>query len=475
MQFVAWDMFFGNPTLMMIKTLRTRLTLWHAATLTLLLGLLLILCYGVLARALHRHHDDELEVQAEAVAQALGNQPLTDAAIRTAVASASIGSRWVLIRDTEGRLLYQETWLRAGEREVGEHEALVHAATMGAVAPQFFTVRVEPIGDVRFICIPLRTGRAYVQIGNPMGDVGETLHTIVMAALPLIPVVLLLSSVVGWVLAKRALAPMERVTVTLQAIQASDLSRRIDVRTKDAEMTTLVTTLNRLLDRLQRAFDSLRQFAGDVSHQLQTPLTIMKGTLETAQRPTATLGPIVDQLGQEVDDMTATLADLRAFALADAPVSVGATVDFSECVRDATEIVAALGELAGVDVAAEVASGVHVLGDAIRLKQVVLNLGDNAVKYTPRGGSVTIALRPEDNQAQLTVSDTGRGIPRKDLSRIFDRFYRVLPQDTGHSGTGLGLSIAKRIIEAHGGTIQVTSEPGQQTTFTVILQRVLDH
>ena len=460
----------------LIRTLRARLTVLHLGALAFTLVLFAVLAYQVLSRTLYGHHDEELARQANDLVLALGDTSLSEANVRQAFGSSSVGSRFVMVRDNRGALIYRDPILESTEPSLGEHTALVHAAMAGSRTPEFFTVNLERSGEVRFICAPLRGAAAYVQIGDPIGDVRATLHTIAMAWLPLIPIVLILSSSGGWLMARRALAPMRSITETLEEIQATDLARRVEVHATDEEVSKLVGTLNHLLNRLQQAFESLRQFAGDVSHQIQTPLTIMKGTVEAALRANnrpAGDRELLKSLAEEVDDISAIVVDLRAFALADAPVRGAVNVDTSQLVAEAADIIAALGELRGVEVASHVDPHVTVLGDAVRLKHVVLNLGDNAVKYTPTGGHVAIRLRATAREAILQVTDTGIGIAAAHLPRLFDRLFRADAADRGATGTGLGLAIAKRIVDVHRGAIEVTSEPGKGSTFTVRLPRAI--
>ena len=458
----------------LIKTLRARLTVLHVGALAFTLVLFALLAYQVLSRTLYGHHDEELARQANDLVLALGDTSLSEANIRQAFGRSSVGSRFVMVRDNRGALVYRDPILQSTEPSLGEHQALVHAATAGSRTPEFFTVDLERSGEVRFICAPLRGAAAYVQIGDPIGDVRATLHTIAATCVPLIPIVLLLSSSGGWLMARRALAPMRSITATLEEIQATDLARRVEVHVTDEEVGNLVRTLNHLLNRLQQGFESLRQFAGDVSHQIQTPLTIMKGTVESALRAnnrTAEDRTLLQSLAEEVDDMSAIVVDLRAFALADAPVRGAVIVDASHLVAEAADIIAALGELRGVRVESQVEPHVTVLGDAVRLKHVVLNLGDNAVKYTPDGGHVTIRLRATEREAILEITDTGIGIAPEHLPRLFDRLFRADAADRSATGTGLGLAIAKRVVDVHRGAVEVTSEPGKGSTFTVRLPR----
>lgn len=455
-----------------VRTLRGRLTLLHVATLAITVGLFAVLAYVVLSYNLYRHHDEELSEQARSVTATLGQAVLNDATIRAVLNGAGVRSRLVMIRNDRGDLVYRDPTLETTEPNIGRHEALVHAARSGMTAPEFFTVDLERSGETRFICAPIGPSRSYLQIGDPLGDVRATLHSTALACLPLFPVVLVLSSVGGWLIASRALAPMQAVAATLREIHATDLSRRVEAHPHDEELEALVATINRLLDRLQRAFESVRQFAGDVSHQLQTPLTIMKATIQAdlhRTNPAADAQQSLQSLMTEVNDLSGVVVNLRALALADSPVRDAALVDLSALVLESADIISALGEMTGVAVTTQVEPGVMVRGDAVRLKQVVLNLGDNAVKYTPAAGRVTIQLRATGREAALAVSDTGIGIAGEHLPHLFDRLYRSNAASLSTPGMGLGLAIAKRIIEVHRGAIDVRSEVGQGSTFEVRL------
>lgn len=461
----------------LIRTLRARLTVWYLLTLALTLALFTALLYAALSRTLYGHHDEELFEQAMDLVGDLTGGPLTEVHTAEVLSHSRAASRFVMLRDSRGELLYRSPVLQFAEPNVGLHEALIHAATHGAREPQFFTATLERSGAVRFICVPLSSSAtAYLQLGNPLGDVPSTLRSILGACLGLVPLVLVLTSFGGWMIAKRALAPMRSIDSSLQAIQATDLVRRIDIDPTDEELARHVTTLNQLLDRLDRAFVSLRQFAADVSHQLQTPLTVMQGSvdvaLKTESRPDAT-GVLAD-LSEEIRNMSAVLSGLRDLALADAssPIERRESVDLSEAAREAAEIITALGEAKQVTVTSTIEPDVRTQGDTMRLKQVVLNLGDNAVKYTPESGQVTIALSTEGRQAVLRVADCGIGIDAVHLPHIFDRFYRVDSSRARTGGTGLGLAIVHRIVEVHGGTVDVESQAGAGSAFTVRLPLV---
>lgn len=459
----------------MLSSLRARLTLWYTGVLLLALALFALFLYAALARQLHRHHDAELAADAARV-NALIEEFSAPADVMRVLGRLSDAPPLLMVRDDTGAMLYRSAMLQDHEASLGRHDALVHAAMRGDPTAQFFTTNVKTLGTVRFICVPAAGNpRLFLQIGEPIGDVDETLQFFMTAALILIPVVLALTSGGGLLLARRALAPMTRIQATLEAIQAEDLSRRIDVHPREAELGALVRSINRLLDRLARAFASLREFAADASHQLQTPLTVMRGSIDVAlssPREAGSYRDTLEDVRDEAETMTAILADLRALSLADAPLasqSATTVVDLSTVLAEAADVIVALGEAAGVSVKTRIAAGVHVRGDRVRLEQVVFNLGENAVKYSRAGDQVTISLDAAAEHAVLEVTDTGMGIGQDDLPHIFERFYRARGAGQRAGGSGLGLAIARRIVEAHGGVISAESSPGAGARFVATL------
>jgi signal transduction histidine kinase len=457
-----------------ISTLRARLTLWSLAMLAFSLILFAVLLYVSLSQTLYRHHDDELLQEAARLAERLA-RVASDGDVGAELQGAQDGPRFVMIRDAGGRLLYRSASLNRLDPTMGAHEAFVHATERTGGTPEFFTADL-PSGPTRFICQHVAPGDPrFLQVGIVLGDLRQTLDRVRTLSLTLIPLVLIVSSFGGLVIARRALRPMERIDATLQAIQATDLSRRIDVHTTDQELQQLVRTLNGLLERLERAFASTREFAGDVSHQLQTPLTVMKGAIEIAlgaeSREPSKRAEVLRVLAGDVDDMIAVVRDLQTLSLADlpAPRSGDVPVDLSHMCRTVVEALSALGEAKQVQVEDDIAPDLRVWGDEIRLKQVLLNLGDNAIKFTPPGGTVRVSLSLVDRWIVLGVRDTGPGIAIEDVPKIFRRFYRASQPAGAPPGTGLGLAIARRIVEAHGGTIGLESEHGDGSTFTVRL------
>jgi two-component system OmpR family sensor kinase len=265
--------------------------------------------------------------------------------------------------------------------------------------------------------------------------------------------------------------PLEDIaTVAQQITRADDLSRRVPDTGRTDEIGDLTRAINETLERLERLFRAQQRLLADVSHELRTPLTAVRGNLDLMRRMGETDPESLAIVQDEVERMTRLVGDLLLLARADAgglPLA-RQPVDLDNIFLEVYQQVALLQK--SVEVTIEDLDQASVMGDADRLKQLLINLVDNAIKYTPSGGHVRLHLSKADGWARIDIADSGIGIPPEDLPFIFDRFYRVdRARSRARGGSGLGLSIAKWIAQAHGGDIQVTSEVGVGTTFTITL------
>lgn len=454
----------------MIATFKARTTLWNVLVVASALGLFAVLLYVWLARTLYAHHDDDLQDEARRVAAALSATSDPIASLQSLDDQGTVAP-FLMVRDSHGQMLFRSSRLARVEPDIGAHEVLTHAAASGATSEQFFTIQLAR-GPVRFTCVPLPgPDGTYLQLGRPLGDVGMMLEVVELASAVLIPIVIAVTSFGGFLIAKRALRPIDTVATALESIQATDLSRRIDPHAPDLEVRRLTSAVNQLLDRLNTSFNTMKEFTADVSHQLQTPLTVMKGTIESAKGSQSPADQqVLAALSDEVNALSATLQDLRDLALADADSSGSRAgpVSVSEVFTEAGELVGALAEAHGISCETAIEPGLNVWGNAVRLRQLILNLGENAVEFTPRGGRIRIEASRTDGVVIAKVSDTGRGISADLLPQVFDR--RV--HGRGHNskaGSGLGLAIVKRIVDAHGGKVVISSQLGSGTIAMVTL------
>ena len=298
------------------------------------------------------------------------------------------------------------------------------------------------------------------------------------------PFILLASTLIGYLLVGRTLKPVENIVDEVEAItDGRSLHRRLaDPRSGD-EFARLSVTLNAMLARLERSFSTLRRFTADASHELKTPLTVLRSGVERAITHPATPPVVLEVLEEtliEVNRMTEMVDSLLMLARADegrAPLHLE-QLDLREILTEVAETANILGEQAGVVVEVAIPTGPMTLAaDHSRIRQLFMNLLTNAIKYTPKGGNVWIEASETGGQITVTVRDTGIGIAPGDLPLIFDRFWRAdaARSRTGERpGAGLGLAICQWIAEAHGGSIEAQSRPGRGTTFTVKLPVAMD-
>ncbi|HEX2691870.1 MAG TPA: ATP-binding protein [Kofleriaceae bacterium] len=288
------------------------------------------------------------------------------------------------------------------------------------------------------------------------------------------PIGLALSTAGALWLSRRALAPVDRVIAAAREITVENLDRRIDVPERDDELQTLVLALNELLDRVERGHRALAMFAADASHELRTPITAISNELEVALRRPRTPEEWSQSAQTSLDELrrlARVMDSLLRFAQADAasPASA-AEVELAELVDDVTAMHASAARAAGVELVVQCATDVHVRGDADMLSTAISNLVANAIRYTPRGGTITATIELGEGAAHIHIDDTGRGLAPGEIEAIFAPFARGTQGKTADtSGLGLGLPIARKIAEHHGGTIAARNRQAGGARFSIRL------
>lgn len=292
-----------------------------------------------------------------------------------------------------------------------------------------------------------------------------------------LPGAIFVTGLLGWLLAGRAIRPLNLVAATAQEITGSKLSLRIPRRGANDELDNLIDSFNRMTARLSRSFEQIRQFSTDVSHELRTPLTAIRGQLEvalfTAEKPEQFRDAMVNAL-EDVEKLSSIVRALLLLSQAESGQLVlqKSPVDLAEVAADVVDQFQIPAEEKGVTLTSKLESGTKANADRTQMERLISNLLSNAVKYTPKGGTVSVSVGADETPGwvRLVVDDTGVGIPAENLPHIFDRFYRVRNVETHHvQGLGLGLSFVAWIVSAHGGTIRAESREGQGSRFTVVL------
>lgn len=373
-------------------------------------------------------------------------------------------SHYIQILDRNGDLLYASQSLGANRLEY---------ASMPYKWIQVVTTTMPAGEEIRMAV----TQNDYVKIyiGYPLQSVNEVLNSLFVAFRYFAPLAFLISVIGGWFLAHKSLRPVDEITKAVREITAQNLSRRLPPARVDDELGRLSEQFNDMIGRLQSSFAQVQQFSADASHELRTPLTIMRGEVDVAlrgKRLNAETRELLTSLRDELVRLSSIVDGLMSLVRSD----VGrhaldlSEVSLHDLLTQLLEDAKMLAAPHRISLTFEPVEPIAVVGDPLRLRQLFLNLIDNAVKYTPDGGAVRLSLTRRAGQAVIAVSDTGIGIPADERPRIFERFHRVHRE--GHEsppGSGLGLSIAKWIAEAHNGSIEVESTVGEGSTFRVVL------
>lgn len=480
-------------------TIRLRLTLWYTALLGATLILFSIIVYTALAATLRLQIEQSAKAQAVDIAGTLQEQLQGNVLIirsnPTGVIFPNVEffneSAGIQVVGLDGEVLKRSENL--GELQIDGYADALPSIQAGEDHFAYAAIDGDPnfvIYSTPLLVNAMKVGA--VQVIQSVATANTALDQVNRYLVLGTAVSLVLAAIVGAFLARRALAPIDTITSTASAItRTRDLGKRIQIADNASEVGHLAGTFNDMLDQIQQLFQMQERLIGDVSHELRTPLTTVQGNIELLQRMamapppdasartrevTALLNETLTEVQAETERMSTMISDLLLLAQADsgalqlqmAPVEMDTLLlDVYRQARRLAEHYKGPGEL-------EVRLGSEdqalVRGDRDKLRQVLLNLAENAVKYTPAGGAVTLGLEHSGGWVKLAVSDTGIGISDEQQQHIFERFYRT---DKARSrelgGSGLGLSIAQSITQAHGGKITVESKLGEGSTFVLWL------
>jgi len=479
-----------------MTTIRRRLTLWYTVALAvtvLAFGTALYLerrqssikeldqRIGLEADLAHRWLSESYKVLGRIVTSS-GTSAALDPGISAYLESVR---DYLVVSDTAGQVLALSEVTRALPADALERLAAPlrqpgfprHAGNL-SLGP--------PTGAVRFLAVPVSEAGPHVRgllVATPTDQAAFGPADLLRSMLLISPIILVGAGLVGYWLAETSLRPVETIMDEVEAISdGRSLHRRLAVPLSGDEMARLALTVNGMLARLEQSFGSLHRFTADASHELKTPLMVLRAGVERALVHPGTPPEILQSLDEtlaQINQMTEMVESLLTLARADegrAPLAVE-ECDLRELVVDVAETAGMLGEGVGVTEAHTVPDHpVRLAVDRGRIREMLLNMVTNAIKYTPQGGRIALSLEEDDEAVTLSVRDTGIGIAAGDLPYIFERFWRADParSRTGERpGVGLGLAITKWIAEAHGGSITVQSRPGRGSIFTVRLPKAM--
>ena len=479
----------------MLESVRVRLTLWYAGVLTLVLVALALGGYFIFRQnAVHRTDSDLAELSNAFVTTLeaeMEDQPgpdrLKNAAL-VAINEHRFRDHIFAILDSEGGLYISSldfTSTKSSPESVPENflssasfRKLVEASS--GADRLYQNVKGGKSGYRGYARHFPARGRTFtLVILRSLHTQQEMLEEITATFAWIIPIGVLLASVGGYFLARKSLAPVVAMSTQAGRIGAANLFERLPVQNEKDELGHLARAFNRLLDRLNESFDRQRRFMADASHELRTPVAILRGEAEVAlSRPERSLEEYRESLEAvraESQRLTHIVEDLFTLARADAGQYPLSPQDFyfDELVADCTRAARTLALAKNISLQCDAAPELPIHGDEALLRRMILNLLDNAIKYTPEGGRVTLLCRRENGKYALSVNDTGPGISPDLQSRIFERFFRAdkarSRAENDGGGAGLGLSIARWIAEAHRGTLELSRSDATGSTFVAFL------
>jgi heavy metal sensor kinase len=448
-----------------IKSIRFRLTIWYLAVLVGLLLLFCMLSYFWLSKSLYQSLDDSLTTRATAIENSVD---VYNGQIDLGILQQP--GEFILFYGANGSLLQG---LSTGI-EVPNISTLVMQAV--ETNTPFVTTETSNEHTVRLYITSFseQPSIAVLVVGRSTDAVGEVLERFINILIIAALTTMALAGIGGFFMASRVLKPVERIRQTAQEIEESDLSRRIESGGED-ELGRLASTLNIMIGRLEAAFSRQRQFTADASHELRTPLAIVQAESTLAlrkKRAPEDYRKSLELISQEADHMAAVVGKLLYLARIDAGKEQinFEKINLKAILAEISSDIETLAGEKGIEFTLAPMEDLWIEADRVKLEQLFLNLLENAIRYTPSGGVVSVAMVMDGKQALVAIKDTGIGIPQEHMPHLFERFYRVdKARSRAEGGAGLGLAICKHIVQVHHGKIEVESQVGQGSIFTVYL------
>jgi heavy metal sensor kinase len=453
--------------------IRWRLAAWYFCTLAAILAFVAAGSWLAMRRSLERALDTGLTYELTGFREYIASSGAEGPdELQARLAPISGLSDLFRVYDETGRLVCESTTLTSRHVKLAappDADSTVRFRSTASGFPLRLAFQRVRVGRRTFI----------LEVGDPLRKFETALRELTTDLWLSVPILLVLGSLGGFWLSSRALRPVDKLTEDARAITASDLSRRLEVPDARDELRRLSETLNLMLDRIESSFQQVRRFTADASHELRAPVTLIHAAAEFSlrrERSSEELSESMRRILREAERTARLIDDLLVLARSDAdPTAVPLQpMDLAHILGEVAEQAAALGATRGIAVTSSQAPApLPVNGDEGSLRRLLLILLDNAIKYTPPGGRVTLDARSEAREVVVSVADTGAGIAEEDLPRVFERFWRADKARSRESGgAGLGLSIAKEIADRHGARLTVSSRLGQGSTFTLVLPRL---
>jgi two-component system OmpR family sensor kinase len=457
--------------------IKWRLTLWYGGVLSLIL---IIFASGIFIY-FKNSLQDSIDAKIRSIGEVLSSS-MTEAHGASVfgnferylenVLGRKPKGKFIQIMDTSGRIGAKMSDIE-GEALPTSFNAL-ERAMRGEIVYETIE-RTKP--RLRMVTIPIMDNKkvtSVVQVGTSLEDFDETIRKLLLIMIISIPTSIIVTIVVGYFMAKKALRPVDQIRRAAVKISSSNLDEKIDITGRRDELGRLAETFNAMIGRLKDAFQRINQFSIDVSHELKTPLTILKGETEVAlrkEREKDDYRKLLLSNLEEIDRMSCIIDDLLLLSKADTKeIKLNIEeVALRDLIMDVCMNMKVVADKKSVELQISELEDVRLKGDELKLRRMLLNVVENGIKYSHVGGKVSVSSFINDGYAWIDVKDNGIGISEDDIKYVFDRFYRADRSRKRESGSGLGLSISRWIAGAHKGSIEVKSQPAQGSVFTIKL------
>jgi heavy metal sensor kinase len=455
------------------RSLAFRLTLWYAGIFLVTSCVAFLFFYYLITAVIQQRIDQDLLEEVRTLASIRNSQGIQAAKRQAILGAQAAGEKKIFFRFLYPTGIAFSSSNMTYWRDIGIKRSALNRL-LEDNQPVFDTVKSPDRRHRIRVLYALVSPNVLLQVGQSMESHTRFFEVFRKIFIATMAILLFLAAIVGWFLARRALAGVETVTQTARRISSGSLKERVPVNKREDEIDKLALTFNQMLDRIQSLVNEIKEMSDNMAHDLKSPITRIRGICEVTLTTNASLNVYEKMAASTIEECDRLLEMINTMLfISRSEAGVGRIdkkgFDLSKVVRDACDLFESAAEEKGVTIACHANETVNIHGDMRLIQRMVSNLLDNSIKYTAPGGFVNVSIQADrDGRINIVLNDTGIGISAEDLPHIFDRFYRCDPSRS-QAGTGLGLSFARTVARAHGGDITVISNPDQGSTFSVIL------
>jgi len=458
------------------NTLSFRLTLWYAGIFALSSCVAFLLFYALITSFIRQQTDQDLLAQVNRFSTLLASEEIEGVKSAAIIEAQGAGVKKVFIRllSLNGQVFSSSNM--AYWKDIRIHETAIKELLRGR-SHVFETITIPQRKEKVRILYAMLGRTVVLQVGQAMESYSRFLDAFKGIFITTMTFLIVVAAGIGWFMARQAVSGVEAVTRTAQKISGGTLEERVPVKTRGDEIDQLAITFNQMLDRIQTLLTEIKEMSDNMAHDLRSPITRIRGIAEVTLTTGKSLGEYEAMAAstiEECDRLLDMINTMLMISKAEAGVDhlTREEIDLAGVVQEACRLFEPTAEDKGIALSCHLPDESRFLGDTRMIQRMLSNLLDNAIKYTPPGGSVSVSVSENHGQVVLSVEDTGVGISPRDLPHIFERFYRG-DESRSQTGIGLGLSLARAIARGHGGDITTTSNPNQGSTFTVTLPKSL--